>query len=532
MSIIYLSSIRTAEPLSERITHLKEQLDERLNLRQHTPGVRPVSVSNNMVQRLSLMAGLSLTDERRLSEIESLKLISSGNHIHDTTFSRNNLQNLWSALLKLRYQGQSIDWENVAQKSKIVNFEMIRGCDYLLTDGRLDDYLRQNPGLGQAGATGGIPRLDVLLGSYEDDIPARLDLNGRDIANTQILIAGTTGQGKSNLLAVLINELRSASVESLYPVNFLFFDYKGEFSDPANRHWLSQFEVDGSALLNPLERPLPFSPFKDFTATSVGGRTQNEINNYATELANALCAIDRTNISARMSERLTTAVIDAYRQTQNRPVDFDRILQSYAAQASGKEDSITAVLKQLIRANLFAKDDSVDLVRESYFINLAGFPKDGPLAKAIVYFVVAKLNTLYEKLPKQAVSEECVELRHFTIIDEAHYMLDFDNRPLRELIAVGRNKGLSIILATQSLNSYKSDHFDFLANAQYPLIMKQQTLSDGVLKDLFGATGREFQEIKEAIGNLQKGEVMLKNATAVALGMGKRYKVLKVRKLI
>ena len=31
-----------------------------------------------------------------------------------------------------------------------------------------------------------------------------------------------------------------------------------------------------------------------------------------------------------------------------------------------------------------------------------------------------------------------------------------------------------------------SKHFDFYANAQYPLIMKQQTINDAVLKDLFG----------------------------------------------
>ena len=89
-----------------------------------------------------------------------------------------------------------------------------------------------------------------------------------------------------------------------------------------------------------------------------------------------------------------------------------------------------------------------------------GFPKEGPIAKAIVYFIISKLNTIYEKLPKQKTSDECVELRHFTIIDEAHYMLDFDNKPLRDLIAVGRNKGLSIILATQNMDSFKSKHFD------------------------------------------------------------------------
>ena len=80
---------------------------------------------------------------------------------------------------------------------------------------------------------------------------------------------------------------------------------------------------------------------------------------------------------------------------------------------------------------------------------------------------------MYELLDKQAVNDKVVKIRHFSIIDEAHYMLDFDNRTLHNLIAVGRNKGLRIILATQYMSSFKSKGFDFYANAQYPLIMKQ-----------------------------------------------------------
>jgi hypothetical protein len=186
----------------------------------------------------------------------------------------------------------------------------------------------------------------------------------------------------------------------------------------------------------------------------------------------------------------------------------------------------------LIRANLFETQDKINLVEESLIIKMDSFPKDGPIAKAIVYFIVAKLNSIYEKLPKQAVDENHVELRHFTIIDEAHYMLGFDNKPLRDLIATGRNKGLSIILATQNMDSYKSNHFDFYANAQYPLLMKQQSINDGVIKDLFGVSGSEFNELKEAISNLQKGELLIKNSTAAALGMGKKYKKIKVRHLI
>ena len=89
-------------------------------------------------------------------------------------------------------------------------------------------------------------------------------------------------------------------------------------------------------------------------------------------------------------------------------------------------------------------------------------------------------------------------------------MLDFDNRPLRNLIAVGRNKGLSIILATQNMSSFKSKGFDFYANAQYPLIMKQQTIDDKVIKDLFGVSGQELQDIRTAIAGLQKGELIIK----------------------
>lgn len=251
-------------------------------------------------------------------------------------------------------------------------------------------------------------------------------------------------------------------------------------------------------------------------------------------MANALCVLDRANISANMSNRLSEAIVDAYKYTNCAPITFELILQIYQSKMvnSDKDDSVTSVLKQLIRANLFEKEDKVNLTDECFIIRMDKFPKDGPLAKAIVYFIVSKLNLIYEKLEKQAVSEDYVQIRHFTIIDEAHYMLDFDNRPLRNLIAVGRNKGLSIILATQNMESFKSKHFDFYANAQYPLIMKQQTISDPVIKDLFGVNGKELQEIRSEIAGLQKGELIIKDQNAFLLDIGKKYKKIKVSHLI
>lgn len=99
-------------------------------------------------------------------------------------------------------------------------------------------------------------------------------------------------------------------------------------------------------------------------------------------------------------------------------------------------------------------------------------------------------------------------------------------------IAVGRNKGMSTILATQNMESFKAKCFDFYANAQYPLIMRQQQQNDSVLKNLFGVNGTALNELKMAITGLQKGELITKDAQAMALGIGKHWKKIKVTHLI
>lgn len=531
MESIKLVNIRTAEDLMPLIIKLKSIIEDKINLSEYSEDLKPALVSNNLMQRLSLMAGLHLADSRNYDDVDKIKLTPSS-HFHDTVFTRNNLSNLWSILLKLRYKNIDIDWNNTPLKSKIINLEMINGANFLLDEENLDEWLQNSTSKTKGiHASGKIPLINLLIGKFEDNIPAHLNINGLDIPNTQILISGSTGSGKTNLLAVLLQQIRECTIESQYPVNFLLFDYKGEFSDPANRNWLSLFETDSNCIIDPITTPLPFAPFKDFT-----GKSSNEINLYATELSNALLSLDRASISANMANRLSEAVIHSYEATNQAPIDFQMIYDEYTSlqppREADKMDSVKSLLTQLIRSNLFSVDNDFDLVQNCLIIKLDSFPKDGAIAKAIVYFTISALNNLYEKLPVQQKNDECVQIRHFTIIDEAHYMLDFDNRPLRNLIATGRNKGLSLILATQNMDSYKSKYFDFYANAQYPLIMKQQTINDKIIKDLFGVSGNEFQEIKTELSNLGKGEVILRNPTASLLGMGKKYKKIMINHLI
>ena len=519
MSIINFSNTRQMEGLLDEISQVKDLIESKINLSRVADREKRVSLTLNKVMRICFIVGLSVTVERKEDDFKDIQLSTSSARIVPSFFTMHDLSTLYSALLKLRYANLNIDWSQNATVSRIIAAEMLRGRNYLLEENNLDSFLYAVNN--KVAMAKDIPVLNLIIGNYGDaEMEATLDINSRNITNSQIIIAGATGSGKTNLLAVLMQQFRALSSESQYPVNFLLFDYKGEFSDIQNNHWLSHFDVDRSCILDPIEHPLPFTPFKDFS-----GRPINEINLYSSEMASALCSIDRVSASANMNNRLSEAIVEAYKKTDGAPITFSMMLEEYQAKMTdpAKDDSISSVLKQLVRANIFEEEDKADLIGDCYIIKMDGYPKDGPIAKAIVYFIISKLNNIYE---------DVVQIRHFSIIDEAHYMLDFDNRPLRNLIAVGRNKGLSIILATQNMSSFKSKGFDFYANAQYPLIMKQQTIDDKVIKDLYGVSGQELQEVRTAIAGLQKGELIIKDQMAFALGMGKKYKKINVTHLI
>ncbi len=515
------------ENFNSEFAQLKDKLNSVVNLSRSAGNERRCSITNNKLMRICLLVGLSNPGKRDISFVENMKL-QKGSRFQSSFWTHQELAPLFSALIKLRYHDSGLDLSNNNVLSRIVGAEMYRGRDTLLTDNELENYLFSTGG--KVALAKDIPVLNLLIGNYGDaEMEATLDINSRAITNSQIIIAGATGSGKTNLLAVLMQQIRQISSESAYPVNFLLFDYKGEFSDIQNNEWLGNFDVDRSCILDPIEKPLPFTPFKDFT-----NRPINEINLYSTEMASALASLDRLSPSSNMSNRLSEAIVECYKRTNGSPITFSDMLLEYQQRMKDpdKDDSISSILKQLNRAHIFDTEDRADMVGESFIVKMDGYPKDGPIAKAIVYFLMSKLNNIYEQLDKQAMNDDVVQIRHFSIIDEAHYMLSFDNRPLRNLIAVGRNKGLSIILATQNMSDFKNRGFDFYANAQYPLIMKQQTIDDKVIKDLFGVSGNELQEIRAAIAGLQKGELIIKDQMAFALGLGSKYKKINVTHLI
>ena len=292
---------------------LKEKIESIVNLTGKAANEKKYTLPQNKLMRISLLVGLSAAGKRDEEEVSTIKL-QKGNRFQASFFTHQELSPLYSALIKMRYSDTSLDLGNNNILSRIIGAEMYRGRDILLKDNNLESYLFSY-GEGALLAKD-LPVLNLLIGDYGDaEMEATLDINSRAITNSQIIIAGATGSGKTNLLAVLMQQIRSISSESAYPVHFLLFDYKGEFSDWQNNGWLSLFDVDRSCILDPIENPLPFTPFKDFT-----GRPINEINLYSTEMAEALSGLDRLSTSSNMSNRLSEAIVECYKKRGGAPI--------------------------------------------------------------------------------------------------------------------------------------------------------------------------------------------------------------------
>lgn len=200
---VALENIRQAEGMVEAIMPLKEKLEKRLNLSRQVEGERDAMLTLNKVMRICLIASLSLTDKRSVDSLGDIVLSKSSQRIMPSFFTKDNKKSLFSALLKLRYRECEVDWQNASIVGRIVAKEMYRGIDYLMEEENLNAFLFAETNR-RSGGGYTIPALDLLIGEYGEDMEAKLNINGRSVSNAQILIAGATGSGKTNLLAVLI----------------------------------------------------------------------------------------------------------------------------------------------------------------------------------------------------------------------------------------------------------------------------------------------------------------------------------------
>lgn len=192
-------------------------------------------------------------------------------------------------------------------------------------------------------------------------------------------------------------------------------------------------------------------------------------------------------------------------------------------------DEETVWLTQGQMAQLFGKD------KRTVSEHIRNIFKEGELQEDVVVRNF-RITTPHGAIPNKTQASN-VNLYNLDVIISVGYRVKsqqgtqfriWATQRLREYII----KGFTLNDERFKSGSFKSKYFDFYANAQYPLIMKQQSITDSIIKDLFGVSGNEFNEIKEAISGLKLGELILKNPTAFELGMGNKYKKIQTTHLI
>ena len=197
MSIINFSNTRQMEGLLDEISPVKDLVETKINLSRVADREKRVSLTLNKVMRICFIVGLSVTAERKEDDFKDIHLSTSSTRIVPSFFTMHDLSTLYSALLKLRYANLNIDWSQNATVSRIIAADMLRGRNYLLEDNNLDSFLYAvNSKVAMAKD---IPMLNLIIGNYGDaEMEATLDINSRNITNSQIIIAGATGSGKPN----------------------------------------------------------------------------------------------------------------------------------------------------------------------------------------------------------------------------------------------------------------------------------------------------------------------------------------------
>ena len=132
---LYLNSIKQGSWTDKELPLLRKKLEIYFQLPAANTSQTPIKITNHTLQRLALMAGLSIQEARNKEAIHAIKLKSA--IYFDKLFHADEFYPLLTATLKVHYQQVDMDWENAAEVSKLINFEMERGAKFLLDKGHL-----------------------------------------------------------------------------------------------------------------------------------------------------------------------------------------------------------------------------------------------------------------------------------------------------------------------------------------------------------------------------------------------------------
>jgi len=344
----------------------------------------------------------------------------------------------------------------------------------------------------------------ILLGETErGGKKVYWEFGHHDLNNRHMLVFGTSGMGKTYAIQCLLCELGKAGQNSLV------LDYTNGFLP---KH-LEQHTKD---FLNPKQHivrkdPLPISPFKlqsqiidegieiDETATTAAKRIASTFKKLYGTIGDQQYPIlmDAVNTGIEMyGDRLTLE-------------QFQSVLQSFIDDCEHDKSRVLATLNKLkpfILDKPFSSDaDGMswgelfnDPVNRCHVFQFAGI--DPTSSQLVIEFVLWDLNAFVRGTGDK-------DFPKVIVLDEVQNLDLSEGAPVAKYLTEGRKFGLSLILATQTMENLKGEKLSRLFQAGHKLFFRpSENEFQEHAKLMQGSVGGTIPEWVEKLSNLKKAE--------------------------
>jgi hypothetical protein len=340
--------------------------------------------------------------------------------------------------------------------------------------------------------------------------------NDTELNQLNIGIVGDLGTGKTQLLKNFIYHIGLSNEENRGKApKFLIFDTKKDYdlSNGGNLDTVLHEKVK-IRTVKPAMLPLNI-----FDLTNVSGT--NKAYSRAKFISNIFKKI--YNIGIVQESKLTNIILDCYYEKGYQPgmsnesisaLNYPTFLEIY--ERYDKEDSVKAILFDIVESYIFETDPSKHLSFENLFQNSLVISL-GDLVENQRELVMIILLILFREymigIKKQPFIEtngkSLRKVDSFVLIDEANQIMDYEFDVLEDILLKGREFGVGVILSTQYLSHFKKSGINYAESLNTWFIHKQNRVTKREILDI-GLQNADDERVKQ-IKSLKVFECLYKS---------------------
>ncbi|MFW6015627.1 MAG: ATP-binding protein [bacterium] len=298
---------------------------------------------------------------------------------------------------------------------------------------------------------------------------------GENLSNPNVMITGSSGRGKTQLLkSMLLQEINQG-------VNFLIFDFKNDFSEP------DFLNISGVEYVNLEVQGLPYNPL--IPAKKVDRALDQEFAN-VNEHIFAIAGVLKTvyGLGVQQEAALKKALREVYEENginTNKNIELKDgqifpVLDDIGGILEEESPSAYARMDPIFNYGLFGRSSSkvslTNILNKSYIFNLSSIANDhikNAISKLVVVSVHQYLNSL----------KHSSKIKNIFVFDEAHRFLGEPR--LTALVRECRAYGLAVWLSSQ----YPTDFPNDIAGSLETKIIHGNGEDDKQVKNIINLTG-------------------------------------------